>query len=114
MSDTNRLSGPGSRVLIDHLAEPHLGTAVEYAHVLALAELPEVYMKLSGLNHFAQDAPLYKSAKPFTHRVVDAFGPDHLVWGSGTPQIVDAHLAHLPEADRAKVKGDNLARLLRL
>ena len=45
-------------------------------------------------------------------QVVDAFGPDYLVWGSGTPAIVDAHLGHLSEADRTKVKGGNLARLL--
>jgi L-fuconolactonase len=104
---------PETPVLVDHLAEPHLGNAVEYAGVLDLAQFDNVYMKLSGLNHFAKDAPLYESAKPFTRLVVSSFGPDHLVWGSGTPAIVDAHLAHLPEADRAKVKGGNLVRLLR-
>ncbi|MGN6671653.1 MAG: amidohydrolase family protein, partial [Thermomicrobiales bacterium] len=103
---------PTVPVLIDHLAEPKLGTAVEYADVLALAHLDNVYMKLSGLNHFASDGPLYLSALAFTRQVVDAFGPDYLVWGSGTPAIVDAHLGHLSEADRTKVKGGNLARLL--
>lgn len=103
---------PDVKVLIDHLAEPHMGNAVEFAHVLDLASFDNVYMKLSGLNHFSKDAPLYHSAKPFTRRVVDAFGPDHLVWGSGTPGIVDAHLDQCSEADRNKVKGDNLARLL--
>jgi predicted TIM-barrel fold metal-dependent hydrolase len=104
---------PGCPVLIDHLAEPHLGTGVEFADVLELAKLPAVYMKLSGLSHFAEDAPLYKSALPFTRRVIEAFGPDRLVWGSGTPGIVDAHMEGYSPADRAKVKGGNLARLLR-
>lgn len=103
---------PSFPVLIDHLAEPHMGHAVDYADVLALADFDNVYIKLSGLNHFSTDAPLYLKAKPFTRWVVDAFGPDRLVWGSGTPKIVDTHLAHLSEADRAKVKGGNLARLL--
>ena len=103
---------PQTPVLIDHLAEPHMGNAVEYADVLELARFDQVYMKLSGLNHFAADAPLYRSAKPFTRRVADAFGPRRLVWGSGEPAIVDAHLDHWPAADRAQVKGDNLARLL--
>jgi predicted TIM-barrel fold metal-dependent hydrolase len=103
---------PSSTVLIDHLAEPHMGDAVEYAHVLDLAAFERVYMKLSGLNHFARDAPLYPSARPFTRRVIEVFGPDRLVWGSGTPQIVDAHMEGYSEADRRKVKGDNLARLL--
>jgi predicted TIM-barrel fold metal-dependent hydrolase len=103
---------PGSKVLIDHLAEPHLGSAVEFAHVLELAELPNVYMKLSGLNHFAQDEPLYESAKPFTKRVIEAFGPERMVWGSGTPKIVDAHMEGYSAEEIAMVKGGNLSRLL--
>lgn len=103
---------PDTPVLIDHLAEPHLGTGVEFADVLALARFENVYMKLSGLNHFATDDPLYTSARPFTRWVADAFGPDRLVWGSGTPEIVDAHLAHFSPQQRAQVKGENLARLL--
>ena len=103
---------PGVPVLIDHLAEAKLGTAVEYADVLALAHYPNVWMKLSGLNHFATDGPLYLSARPFTRLVIDRFGPDQLVLGSGSPQIVDAHLEHLPDAEREKVKGGNRARLL--
>ncbi len=103
---------PDSVVLIDHLAEPNMGNAVEFAHVLDLAHFDNVYMKLSGLNHFAKDAPLYESARPFTQRVVEAFGPQRLVWGSGSPKIVDAHMPAFSEADRARVKGGNLARLL--
>jgi L-fuconolactonase len=103
---------PEFTVLIDHLAEPHMGDAVEYAHVLDLASFDNVYMKLSGLNHFSSDAPLYLEAWPFTRRVIDAFGPDRLVWGSGTPRIVDAHMEGFSENERMKVKGDNLMRLL--
>ncbi len=103
---------PETTVLIDHLAEPHMGDAVEYADVLGLARYDGVTMKLSGLGHFAKDEPLYPSARVFTRQVADAFGPDRLVWGSGDPAIVDHHLAHLSDADRAKVKGGNLARLL--
>ena len=104
---------PGTPVLIDHLAEPLFGNPVEYADVLELAKLPAVYMKLSGLSHFSKDEPLFQDARPFTSRVVEAFGPDRLVWGAGTPAIVDAHLPTFSEADREKVKGGNLARLLR-
>lgn len=103
---------PGCVVLIDHLAEPHMGNAVEYADILALARFDNVFMKLSGLNHFSDDAPLYLEAKNFTRQIVDAFGPARLVWGSGTPDIVDAHLGHLSHNDRDKVKGGNLATLL--
>ena len=106
---------PQTVALIDHLAEPHLGSAVEYADILELGCADaEVYMKLSGLGHFAQDAPLYESAKPFTRRVIEAFGPERMVWGSGAPAIVDAHLASYSAAERALVKGGNLVRQLAL
>ncbi len=103
---------PGCKVLIDHLAEPHLGTAVDYVHVLQLADIPNVYMKLSGLNHFASDPPLYLSAVPFVHQVASAFGPERMVWGSGTPAIVDAHLDHFDPDARALVKGGNIQHLI--
>ena len=103
---------PGTPVLIDHLAEPHTADGVEFAHVLDLANLDNVYMKLSGLNHFKKDEPLYESALPFTRIVSDAFGADRMVWGSGSPKIVDTHLAHWTETDRAKVLGGNLKTLL--
>jgi L-fuconolactonase len=106
---------PRTTVVIDHLAEAgfgNSGTPVEFAHMLDLARFDGVYMKLSGLNHFAKDEPHYLSARPFTRRVIAEFGPDQLVWGSGVPGIVDAHMPEYSEADRMKVKGGNLRRLL--
>ncbi len=105
---------PKTRVVIDHLAEAGFrnGTPVEFAQVLELAAFDQVYMKLSGLNHFAKDGPYYLSARPFTRRVIAEFGPDQLVWGSGAPGIVDAHMPEYSEEDRVKVEGGNLQRLL--
>jgi len=103
---------PETVVLIDHLAEPHKGDPVQFADVLDLARFDHVYMKLSGLNHFKHDEPLYESAKPFTKRVIEAFGPDRMVWGSGTPEIVDAHMAGFSAENRDKVKGGNLERII--
>ncbi|GAA4467478.1 hypothetical protein GCM10023189_51200 [Nibrella saemangeumensis] len=103
---------PGCKVLIDHLAEPNMGTGVEFADVLDLARFPNVYMKLSGLEYFATDKPYFESALPFTRRVIQAFGVDRMVWGSGSPIIVDKHMPGYTEADRAKVKGGNLRKLL--
>ncbi|GAA4414374.1 amidohydrolase family protein [Nibrella viscosa] len=103
---------PGCKVLIDHLAEPHLGTGVEFADVLDLARFPNVYMKLSGLDYFAPDGPYFESARPFTRRVIQEFGVDRVVWGSGSPAIVDKQMPGYSEADRANVKGGNLRKLL--
>lgn len=89
-----------------------MGTPAEFAEVMELAKFPNVFMKLSGLNHFATDAPLYKSAKPLTKRIIAEFGPSRMVWGSGSPDIVDAHMEGYSAAEIAAVKGGNLMRLI--
>lgn len=98
-------------VLIDHLAEPHMGSAAEYADVLAMGALPNVTIKLSGLTHFSKEPEPHRDARDLVRRVADAFGPERLAWSSGSPSIVDALLGDWPEEDRARVKGLNLARL---
>jgi len=69
-------------------------------------------MKISGLSYISRAAPLHLDVKPFVRRVADAFGPERLCWGGGTPGIVDAQFDHFSAAERAQVKGGNLARLL--
>ena len=104
---------PGCKVLIDHLAEPHMGTGVEYADVLDLANFPHVYMKFSGLGHFADDGPQFLSARSFSSNVIKAFGTDRMVMGGVQPTTVDLHMADYSEKERAKVKGSNLMKLLK-
>jgi predicted TIM-barrel fold metal-dependent hydrolase len=103
---------PGCKVLIDHMAEPKLGNPYEYANVLDMAKLPNVYMKLSGLDYIASDGPTYESVLPFTTRLIKEYGPDRVVWSGGSPKIADVHMKGYAAADIAKVKGGNLQRLL--
>lgn len=104
---------PHTPVLIDHLCEPAYGTIAEYADALALAELPNVTMKLSGIDHIADDAPLFTSVRRLTKLVADTFGSDRVAWGGESPQVIRAHLSPWSEADVAKALGVNLAKLLR-
>ncbi len=103
---------PGCKVLIDHMAEPKLGNPYEFADVLELAKLPNVYMKLSGVDYIATDKPYFQSVLPFTSRLIKEYGPDRMVWGGGSPRIVDIHMKGYSPADIAKVKGGNLQKLL--
>ncbi|HEU5101014.1 MAG TPA: amidohydrolase family protein [Roseiflexaceae bacterium] len=105
---------PSVPVLIDHLGEPQFGTPIEYADVLALARFPNLMMKISGVSYISTAASPHLDVKTFVRLVADTFGPDRLCWGGDTPGIVDAHLDHFSAAERAQVKGGNLARLLRL
>ena len=69
-------------------------------------------MKLSGLNPFASDEPLFESVTGSTKWVIEAYRPGRMVWGGAPPAIVDAHMAQHPEADRTLVRGGNLSALL--
>lgn len=104
---------PGCKVLIDHFAEPHMGDPVEFANILSLADLPNVYMKFSGLSHFAKDAPHFQSARPFTKQVIDAFGPDRMFMGGTAPETVRIHMEGYSSGDIKKVTGENILKLLR-
>ncbi|HEY4077226.1 MAG TPA: amidohydrolase family protein [Rhizomicrobium sp.] len=103
---------PGCKVLIDHMCEPKLGNPYEYANVLELAKLPNVYMKLSGLDYIASDGPYFESVLPFTTRLVKEYGPERVVWSGGSPKIAQVHMKGYSAADIARVKGGNLQRVL--
>jgi len=103
---------PGCKVLIDHMGEPKLGNPYEYANMLDLAKLPNVYMKLSGIDYIATDAPNFESVTPFTRRLIREYGPERIVWSGGSPKLADIHMKGYSAADIAKVKGGNLQKLL--
>jgi predicted TIM-barrel fold metal-dependent hydrolase len=103
---------PAFPVLIDHLAEPQMGTSDEYDHVLALGKHRNVTIKLSGLTHCSHTPEPHLDLKPLVTRLARAFGPERLAWSSGSPHlIVDSLLDGWSEQERAQVKGLNLARL---
>ena len=104
---------PETPVLIDHLCEPAYGTIAEFAEVLALAELPNTIMKLSGIAHIAQDAPAFMSVARLTRLIADTFGPDCLAWGGEPPEVIRAHLSHWPALEVDRVLGGNLQQLLK-
>ena len=54
----------------------------EISAVLALANFDNVYMKLSGVTHFARQPAPYADARAFVRLLAHAFGPQRLLWGS--------------------------------
>jgi L-fuconolactonase len=91
--------------------------------LLALADFPRVFVKISGQS--------YGSARPYPHEdyrdlvqtIYDRFGPHRLLWGSDFPHVLlksgYARALRLPErvygflspADRAGLMGENAQRL---
>ena len=81
---------PGLSIVIDHGAKPDIARGMRdpwRAHITALAALPQVFCKLSGLA--TEAAPDWKPQhlKPYVDHLLAAFGPDRLMWGSDWPVI---------------------------
>jgi predicted TIM-barrel fold metal-dependent hydrolase len=113
-----------TRVLIDHLGRPFQGTAKEYERVLAWAKYPNVVMKLSSVP--SKNSYPHSDPQPVVKRLTEAFGADRLMYGGGyndratgksyraERERVAALLAHLSDADRARVFGGTAAKLFQL
>jgi L-fuconolactonase len=95
------------------------------ASLLALSELDNVFVKISGLYAVSDPAHAYPhaSARPFIDVILDGFCPDNCVWGSDfsvalefvsfTQLLANPFLDRLNSDERDRVMGGNLLRLLR-
>ena len=113
-----------TRVLIDHLGRPFQGTEKEYATVLGWSKYENVVMKLSAV----PDKRTYPHRDPqlVVKQLTETFGADRLMYGGGFSEKatgksyraererIAALLAHLSDADRAKVFGGTAAKLFKL
>jgi len=120
---------PSVPFLCHHMAGARAAEPAPYpilTEILASAAVPNIYIKMSGFHYVSQVSWDYPF--PDTHRVVRAlyehYGPDRLCWGSDYPVVrfdmthrhaLEAwrtHCTFVPEADREKILGGTLSRLL--
>lgn len=89
---------PNIPFVIEHLGHPEVDQPPPYEgfkKVLALAKLPNTYIKVGGLNEICKrpnpfpPEPFYKThgIPPFVKMVYDAFGPKRMMWGSNYPPV---------------------------
>ncbi|MGR3434298.1 MAG: amidohydrolase family protein [Shimia sp.] len=121
---------PGLRVVIDHAAKPVVtadGPPKEWvADMRALGAETRASCKLSGLVTKAPDGWSVEMLRPYVEVLLDAFGPERLIWGSDWPvctlaagygewvAATEALLGRLSETERAAVMGGNAAQVYRL
>jgi predicted TIM-barrel fold metal-dependent hydrolase len=117
-----------AHVIVDHFG--HAGVNGQdtwgYKHpkdfdqVTALAKVPNVVLKVSGLQYSSRDPFPHKDVQPLIRKAYDAFGPDRLVWGSfGAKResfdraegIWKEHFGFLSAAERRKIRYENGRRL---
>jgi L-fuconolactonase len=86
----------GVPIVIEHLAGARVGMQPPYAEfkkAVALANLPNTYVKIPGLGEIsARPATLlpnfrFEHTPPLFELVLDAFGPRRMMWGSDYPPV---------------------------
>jgi len=81
---------PALRIVIDHAAKPDIaGGALEpwRAQIAALAGLPNVACKLSGLVTEASEAWRADDLRPYVEHLLATFGSRRLLWGGDWPVV---------------------------
>lgn len=117
-------------MVLDHIGKPAIrdGALDPWRrHLRALAAMPHVWCKLSGVATEADhDRWTDAHLRPFIDEAVEAFGPDRLMFGGDWPVVIlaasyrrwigvlDDALGSLSPADRHKIWRDNAARFYRL
>jgi L-fuconolactonase len=85
---------PETPFILDHLGKPDVKAGLRdpwRSHVSALAELPNVTCKLSGLVTEADHARWTpEHLAPYVSHVLTAFGPDRVLFGSDWPVVTHA------------------------
>jgi predicted TIM-barrel fold metal-dependent hydrolase len=112
---------PGVKVIVDHLGKPDITERRPYpiySGVLALADLPNTYVKVSALSLASRGKEYpYRDVFPWVKMLYEAFGASRLLWGTGYPgahrslpldqelAIITQHLPFLLEDDKQWILG---------
>jgi L-fuconolactonase len=120
---------PGLPIVIDHGAKPLIaaGELEPWRRdIAALARLPQVHCKLSGLVTEAGEGWDVERLRPYTGHILEAFGPRRVMWGSDWPVLhlaadyaqwisaSEALLAGLDDSARDNIFGLNAMRFYRI
>jgi L-fuconolactonase len=118
------LRSPDVTVVIDHMALITSADAPDrLALLLACAELPNVVCKVSALMHASAGEFPHRDIHPIIRAVVDAYGPDRVIYGSDWPNMLETGVPYdyaintidealrLSAPERDQVFGETAARV---
>lgn len=96
---------PETTVVIDHFARVGISGTFEFQQLNALCDMArfaKVHVKTSAFYALGKKEPPYRDLLPMIRRVVDAFGPERLMWASDCPYQVQGN--HNYEASIALIR----------
>ena len=120
---------PSITFLCHHMGGARAGEEPPYPNlneILASAKVPNINIKMSGFGYVSQ-VPWgypYSDTGWIVRSLYEHFGPDRLCWGSDYPVVrsymtyqhsIEAfrtHCTFIPDADKERILGDSLHRLL--
>ena len=120
---------PDLQIVIDHCGKPDIagGAFDPWArYIEALAALPNVVCKLSGLMNCAGAGARRADVEIYANHILRAFGANRVMWASDWPpldlasdyatwkRVSDEILASLPSAERGAVRAGVATRVYRL
>jgi L-fuconolactonase len=121
---------PNQPFIIDHLAKPSIrdGSIKGWAiQMKSIAQHPNVYCKLSGMVTEADwNKWTYADLEPYMQTVLEAFGPQRLVYGSDWPVCLVASsyerqlaatkqfISRLSPSEQSAIMGENAVRFYHL
>ncbi len=76
---------PDTVCVIDHFGHVDMNKPQTVDSLTRLARHPNVYVKVSAFYKFADQKPPYDDLAPMVQRLVEAFGPNRLMWASDCP-----------------------------
>ncbi len=82
---------PDTTVVVDHFARIAVSGKIEQEpldNLCRLAKYPNTYVKTSAFYALGKKTPPYTDLVPMIRKVVDAFGPERLMWVSDCPYQV--------------------------
>jgi predicted TIM-barrel fold metal-dependent hydrolase len=119
-------SHPRLKLVLDHMSlhsgVKGAGAFADLDRTLLLARHPNVAVKASALPGFADDQYPYRMVQPYLKRVIDAFGPQRVFWGTDMTRLpctyrqavtmITEEIPWLSEPDKAWIMGRGLCAWL--
>jgi predicted TIM-barrel fold metal-dependent hydrolase len=100
---------PTMRLIIDHMGYPRVDEPMAaFQPIVDLARFPNIVFKLSDVKGRSKEEFPYRDIHPFIKALLDAFGAERTVWGTGYPGHHRTKHNWLPLADEIRLIREGL------